>query len=98
MTLLPRAARTARPLPFNTGTDCLGRMLSMAMAKGNKVTRFERARIIGARALQIGSGAPILIPVTAQEAIDPVGVAEREYDEGVIPITVLREAQTTRKE
>lgn len=55
-----------------------------------RFTRFERARIIGARALQVSSGAPILIKVDAEEAIDPIRVAEREFDEGVIPVTVLR--------
>ena len=62
----------------------------MAASAAEHVNRFERARIIGARALQIGSGAPILIPVTPEEAVDPVGVAEREFEEGKIPITVLR--------
>jgi DNA-directed RNA polymerase subunit K len=54
-------------------------------------TRFERARILGARALQISLGAPILIDVPA-ELIDPVEIAEREFAEGVIPMTVRRGA------
>lgn len=48
--------------------------------------RFERARIIGARALQIAMGAPILIEMV--DLIDPVRVAEEEFRQGVIPITV----------
>lgn len=52
-------------------------------------TRFERARILGARALQVSLGAPILIDVPA-ELVDPVEIAEREFDAGVIPITVRR--------
>jgi DNA-directed RNA polymerase subunit K len=52
-------------------------------------SRFERARILGARALQISLGAPILIDVLP-ELIDPVEIAEREFAEGVIPITVRR--------
>lgn len=55
-----------------------------------RYTRFERARIIGARALQVSSGAPILVEVDAEQAIDPISVAQREFDAGVIPITVLR--------
>jgi DNA-directed RNA polymerase subunit K len=52
-------------------------------------TRFERARILGARALQVSLGAPILIDVPT-ELIDPVEIAEREFEAGVIPITVRR--------
>jgi DNA-directed RNA polymerase subunit K len=52
-------------------------------------TRFERARILGARALQISLGAPILID-TAPNLIDPVQVAELEFAAGMIPITVRR--------
>ncbi len=55
-----------------------------------KYTRFEKARIIGARALQISMGAPILIGVP-EDLLDPVKIAMIEYEKGVIPITVLRE-------
>jgi DNA-directed RNA polymerase subunit K len=55
----------------------------------SEFTRFERARILGARALQVSLGAPILIDVPA-ELIDPVEIAEKEYAAGVIPITVRR--------
>ncbi len=54
-----------------------------------KYTRFERARIIGARALQISMGAPILLEVP-KNVIDPLGIAELEFQTGVIPITVRR--------
>jgi DNA-directed RNA polymerase subunit K len=54
-------------------------------------TRFERARIIGARALQIAMGAPVLIE-TAK--IDPLDVARREFEKGVIPITVRRRRES----
>jgi len=54
-----------------------------------KYTRFEKARIIGARALQISMGAPILINVS-KEMIDPIRIAMKEFDEGVLPITVKR--------
>ncbi len=54
-------------------------------------TRFERARIIGARALQISMGAPILLEVP-KGVVDPIEIAEVEFVKGVIPITVKREA------
>lgn len=52
-------------------------------------TRFEKARIIGARALQITMGAPILVKLPKGE-IDPIRIASMEYEKDIIPITVLR--------
>ena len=54
-----------------------------------KYTRFERARIIGARALQISMGAPLLVEPPL-EMINPVHIATLEYTKGVLPITVKR--------
>jgi len=53
-----------------------------------KYTRFEKARIIGARALQIAMGAPILIDVP--EGITPLDAAMLEFEKGIIPLTVIR--------
>ena len=55
-----------------------------------KYTRFEKARIIGARALQISLGAPILIEAS-EDIIDPITISIMEYEKGVIPMTVKRE-------
>lgn len=52
-------------------------------------TRFEKARIVGARALQVSMGAPPLIEVP-EEVRDPVQVALREYEADAIPLTVQR--------
>jgi DNA-directed RNA polymerase subunit K len=52
-------------------------------------TRFEKARIIGARGLQISMGAPILIKVP-EDLIDPIDIAMQEFEKGVLPITVKR--------
>lgn len=57
-----------------------------------KYTRFERARIIGARALQISMGAPILIDVP-KGIVDPIEIATKEFERNVIPITVKRELE-----
>lgn len=54
-----------------------------------KYTRFEKARIIGARALQIAMGAPLLIKPPKGET-NPVQLAILEFEKGVIPITVRR--------
>lgn len=53
-----------------------------------KHSRFEKARIIGSRALQISMGAPVNVEVP-KEIIDPVLIAQMEYDQQVIPITVV---------
>jgi DNA-directed RNA polymerase subunit K len=50
-------------------------------------SRYEKARIIGARALQISMGAPVLIRTTRS---DPLEISLEEYAQGVIPITVKR--------
>jgi DNA-directed RNA polymerase subunit K len=83
---LPAAAAFAAP----SGVDVTG--VPSGARRGNPhYTRFERARILGARALQISLGAPILIDVPA-DLIDPVEIAEREFEADVIPITVRRGA------
>ena len=53
------------------------------------LTRFERARIMGARALQLSLGAPtfISIPETARTSLD---IAFEELDQRVIPIVIRR--------
>lgn len=51
-------------------------------------TRYERARIVGARSLQIAMGAPVLID---DESADSLYLAMEELDRGVIPITVKRD-------
>ncbi len=53
-----------------------------------KLTRFEKARIVGARALQISMGAPILIePELLSNTID---IALKELETGMLPMTVRR--------
>ena len=54
-----------------------------------KYTRFEKARIIGARALQISMGAPSLIEIP-KDIIFPIDIAMVEFKENAIPITVKR--------
>jgi DNA-directed RNA polymerase subunit K len=54
------------------------------MAREN---RYEKARIIGARALQVAYGAPVLVD---SEQTQPILIAAEEYDAGVLPFTVNR--------
>lgn len=52
-------------------------------------TRFERARILGSRALQISLGAPILLEAAAWGA-DPIRIAELEFQAGSVPLFATR--------
>lgn len=54
-----------------------------------KLTRFEKARVVGARALQIAMGAPVLIEVTGHEK-NPIDIALKELEEGVLPMSIRR--------
>ncbi|MCS7120306.1 MAG: DNA-directed RNA polymerase subunit K [Nitrososphaerota archaeon] len=54
-----------------------------------KLTRFEMARIVGARALQIAMGAPVLIKPSKKNA-SPIDIAIEELKRGVLPITIRR--------
>ncbi len=63
----------------------------------NTYTKYEKARIIGARALQLAYGAPPLIEVP-KGVIDPLELAEIEFNKDVIPITIIREKQGYAKE
>jgi DNA-directed RNA polymerase subunit K len=85
-----RAPARGRAIPRH-GTGCCP-AIRVDHVKQFGYTRFERARIIGARALQITMGAPILINVPKEE-IDPIRIATVEFEKGAIPITVMRDDQ-----
>lgn len=55
-------------------------------------TRFEKARIVGARALQISFGAPILVDYD-ENILDPIDIALIEFDKGLVPISIKRSNQ-----
>ncbi len=65
------------------------------------LTRFEYARILGARALQISMGAPILVETiennpkesttkAEKEQGDPLLISEREIKQRLLPILIRR--------
>ena len=53
------------------------------------LTRFEKARIMGARALQLSEGAPAFIEIP-ESAMTSLDIAMVELDQRVIPITIRR--------
>ena len=56
-----------------------------------KLTRFEKARILGARAIQISMGAKPLVVIT--DSLDPIDIAYEELKAGVLPLDVIRDEQ-----
>jgi DNA-directed RNA polymerase subunit K len=60
----------------------------------NKFTRYEIARILGARSLQLAMDAPVLLKLSPEEEkelnFDTLKIAEKELLADVLPITVRR--------
>jgi DNA-directed RNA polymerase subunit K len=52
----------------------------------NNLTRFEKARILGARALQLSMGAKPLVKI--EDSIDPIDIAALELEKKVLPLDV----------
>ncbi len=64
------------------------------MKKDIRYTKFEIARIIGARALQLAMGAPLLLNLKESDfkkiKYSPIEIAKKEFEEGILPITIKR--------
>jgi len=60
----------------------------------HKFTRYEIARILGARSLQLAMDAPVLLKMSKEEEeeinFDTLKIAEKELEADVLPITVKR--------
>jgi DNA-directed RNA polymerase subunit K/omega len=59
-----------------------------------KLTQYEKARLIGARALQIAMGAPILIKLSKEDFkkinYNPIEIAKMELKKQVLPISIKK--------
>jgi len=68
----------------------------------SKYTKYEIARVIGARSLQIAMDAPLLIKISDEELknmrFDAIKIAEKEFEEGVLPIAINRPMPQKKKE
>ncbi len=53
-----------------------------------RYTRYEKTRIISARALQIAQGSPVL--VKASRGDSPIEIAKNEWEKGLIPIDIKK--------
>lgn len=57
-------------------------------------TKYEKARMIGSRALQLSMGAPFLLNLSPADLekikFNPIEIAIMEFNEGILPITIKR--------
>ena len=72
------------------------------MVEVKEFSKYERARIIGARGLQISMDAPLLVDMSEEELngvnYDPLRIAEKELDSGVLPISVNKPMPERKEE
>ena len=68
----------------------------------NSFSKYEKARMVGSRALQLSMGAPFLLKLKTAELekmnYSPVKIAMAEFNAGIIPITVRRPEPTLEAE
>jgi DNA-directed RNA polymerase subunit K len=71
-------------------------------ATEGKFTKYEKARILGARALQIAMNAPLLVKIGQEDLekvrYDPLKIAEIEFESGILPISVKRPLPERKRE
>ena len=57
-------------------------------------TKYEKARMLGSRSLQLAMGAPFLVKLSEEQleemGYDPLEIAKLEFEKGVVPITIKR--------
>tara|TARA_Y100000031_G_C8106307_1_gene331156 strand:- start:409 stop:642 length:234 start_codon:yes stop_codon:yes gene_type:complete len=57
-------------------------------------TKYEKARLLGSRALQISMGAPFLVKLSDEELenlkYNPIEIAKLELEAGVIPLSIIK--------
>lgn len=72
------------------------------MPQQGTFTKYERARILGARALQVAMNAPLLIKITQEDLekikYNALKIAEIELNSGVLPISVNQPFPQKREE
>ena len=58
------------------------------------LTKYGKARFIGARALQLSMGAPFVLKLSKKDLeqmkYNPIEIAKKEFEKDAIPITVHR--------
>ena len=69
-------------------------LLKKIKMKAKQFTKYETARILGARALQIAMNAPLLIKINKEDLekiqFDALKIAEIEFNSNILPISIKR--------
>jgi DNA-directed RNA polymerase subunit K/omega len=64
-------------------------------------TKYEQARLIGSRALQIAMGAPFFVKISGDDlekiGFNPIEIAKREFAAGVLPLSIKRVTPAQRR-
>ena len=64
------------------------------MKKAQPFTKYEKARILGARALQLAMGAPLILKLEKKDLekirYNPIMIAKKELELGVLPLNIKR--------
>lgn len=72
-------------------------MAAKKKADTMEFTKFEKARVLGSRALQIFMGAPFEIKLSKADlesiGYNPIEIAKKELAAGKLPIEVVREVR-----
>ena len=66
------------------------------MNQNKYLTKYEKTRLIGLRALQISMGSPIMVDVP-EGITDPITIAEIELSERKIPMIIQRDLPSGKK-
>lgn len=75
------------------GMDAIASSTPKAIAKSERITtrymtKYERARVLGTRALQISMNAPVMVDIAGET--DPLRIAMKELRERKIPMIIRR--------
>lgn len=66
-----------------------------------RYTKYEVARMIGSRALQIAMGAPFNVKLSEQDlegiGYNPIEIAKKELEADILPITIRRRQPTIKQ-
>ena len=74
-------------IKFNLGK--IKTLMEVIFMEESELTRFEKARLLGARAIQISMGAKPKVELG--DSLDPIDIAYKELKEGVLPLDIIRD-------
>ncbi len=84
------------------GVDIITDLMKKKQEVWSRFTKYEIARILGARALQLAMNAPMLLKLDKEQleqlSYDPLKIAELELYSGILPITVRRPLPERKQE